>query len=193
MMKSATGLVALSVLLAASGPATAASCEDVTFPDSVQVGGQSLVLNGLGLREATMFNVSVYVAALYNGGQTMDGGAVINDAGPRRLVLHFVRDVDGGDIAEAFEDGFEANNDGATMDAIGDRVGQLNGWMEDMAEGEVMTFDAVPGEGLSVTVRGADKGLVEGDDFIPAFLAIWFGDEPPNDGLKDGLLGGECG
>ena len=46
-------------------PAVAGQLAGVTLPDQVSVRGQTLVLNGLGLREATVLMVNVYVAGLY--------------------------------------------------------------------------------------------------------------------------------
>jgi len=37
----------------------------VTFPDQISVDSRTLLLNGMGLREATILKVDVYVAALY--------------------------------------------------------------------------------------------------------------------------------
>ena len=50
-----------------------------------------------------------------------------------------------------------------------------------------------PDKGVAVDIGGVPKGLIEGDDFAKAFLSIWLGPNPPNAGLKAGLLGGPCG
>ena len=47
------------------GGVQAATLDGVTFPDIYPVNGQSLVLNGLGLRTLTILNVRVYAAGLY--------------------------------------------------------------------------------------------------------------------------------
>jgi len=56
-----------------------------------------------------------------------------------------------------------------------------------------LTYTHKPGVGIEVDVNGTVKGMVEGDDFAKAFLAIWLGAKPPNPNLKAGLLGGACG
>ena len=43
-----------------------------------------------------------------------------------------------------------------------------------------------------VEINDAAKGTVDGADLAAAMLGIWLGPEPPNDDLKDGLLGGAC-
>jgi hypothetical protein len=61
--------------------------------------------------------------------------------------------------------------------------------MDDMQKGDVMSFTATPGKGLEVVVRGDVKGVIEDESFAKAFWSIWLGPEPPNTGLKEGLLG----
>ena len=172
--------------------AQAASCDGIAFPDQDQVDGTALTLNGLGLREATIFNVSVYVAALYLEHKTGDADQVIRVPEKKRLVLHFVRDVDGDDIADAFREGFEKNA-GAPIAPLEDRIKQLSAMLTDVKDGQSVAFTVRPGAGLTVETQGATKGTIAGDDFAQPFLAIWFGPKPPNKGLKTGLLGGACG
>ncbi|PWG74957.1 hypothetical protein DF186_15205, partial [Enterococcus hirae] len=56
-------------------------------------------------------------------------------------------------------------------------------------DGESKVFDMVPGKGTTVTIAGAEKGMIEGDDFAQALRRIWFGPEPPDSNLKEGMLG----
>jgi hypothetical protein len=53
-----------------------------------------------------------------------------------------------------------------------------------------MTFTQVPGRGIVVEVKGEAKGTLAGADFARALWGVWLGAEPPNPGLKKGLLGG---
>ena len=57
-------------------PARAAECLGVTMPDEYKLGGDTLVLNGLGARFATMLKVEVYVAGLYLKERSHDPAAV---------------------------------------------------------------------------------------------------------------------
>ena len=59
-------VVLLSCWLAAamSGAAQARECKGVAFPDHLQVGGNDLTLNGLGMRKATFLKVNVYVTSV---------------------------------------------------------------------------------------------------------------------------------
>lgn len=178
------GLVGL-VMLAAT--AHAAKKEGVTVPDSITVEGKTLVLNGMGVREATVFNVNVYVAALYLEAKSQDPNAILAAEQIKRIDLNFVRDVDKGDITKAWGEGFKKN--GNDMNALKDRVNQLNGWMSDMKEGDVLSFSYVPEKGVTVSVKGQVKGTISGADFGRAVFSNFLGPNPPNKGLKSGLLG----
>ena len=72
-------------------------------------------------------------------------------------------------------------------------LAHILGWMQDMVVGNTMTFTYVPGTGLTVNVNGSNKGTITGADFQRAFFALFIGPNPPNRGLKVGLLGGRCG
>lgn len=182
----------LSLLLAVAAPASANECEGVELSNAVRVDGQPLVLNGMGVREATVFNVNVYVAGLYLEHRSRDANTILSTDQRRRLVLRFVRDVSASDIREAFTSGFRQNA-GAQASALSARIATLNGYMADMSDGGTLQFTYVPGTGLEVKVGNRVRGTIEGEDFARAFFSIWLGSSPPNGGLKTGLLGGACG
>jgi hypothetical protein len=181
--------IVASLLVAA--PAGAAECVGIKFPDQLALDGKTLALNGLGLREATMLKVDVYVAALYLEQTSPDPGIILGAEQTLRFVMRFVRDVERDDIVEAFEDGYE--DAAENLDALRDRIATLNGWMPAISDGDRMAFTYRPGKGLEVQVGDTVKGTIPGADFARATLAIWLGDEPPNPGIKTGLLGGACG
>lgn len=185
----AVSLLAATVLGAV--PAAAAECDGVSFPEQTSVGASTLKLNGLGLRLATMLKVKVYVAALYVQEPSRDAHAILDASTPKRLVLHFVRGVDSDELADAWDEGFEANAK-SQLATLRPRIDQLKSWMADMKTGERVTFTTTPGSGLEVDVDGKVAGTIEGDDFGRAFLSIWLGEHPPNPGLRNGLLGGSC-
>lgn len=177
--------------LGAHVPALGAAGElaGVTLPDQVTVEGRTLVLNGMGLRQATILRVRVYVGGLYLEARSSDASQIIASEGPKRLVLHFVRDVGRENLVEAWNEGF-AKSAGPGLAALRDRVATLNGWMVDVKRGDNLTFTQIPGKGVAVEVKGEVKGMLAGADFARALWGIWLGDRPPNPELKKGLLGG---
>ncbi len=182
-------LAFLCLVLAISTVAVAAEKGGVTMPNTKTVEGKSLVLNGMGLREATVFNVDVYAAGLYLETKSKDGKAIAASDQTKQLMLHFVRDVDKDDIVGAWNEGFKKN--ATYLGALQSKINQLNGWMSDMKDGEEMFFNfKKDGEmKVIVSVKGSTKGTISGNEFARVFLLIWLGDHPPNTGLRDGLLG----
>ncbi len=186
LRKSMASLFMVLIMTAIS--AIAMEMNDIEFPNAITVNGVDLVLNGLGKREATIFKVDVYVAALYLENPGSNGYAICESSETKRLILHFVRDVGGGDIAGAWAEGFMKNS-GDDINVYESRITTLNSWMSDMKDDEIMMFTYTPGTGLEISVKGAVKGIIEGSDFASVFFSIWLGDDPPNGGLREGLLG----
>ena len=58
-------LLSCAMAVLGVGVAHGKECKGINFPEQAQVEGSNLTLNGLGLRQATMFKVNVCVAALY--------------------------------------------------------------------------------------------------------------------------------
>ena len=173
------------------GVAHGKACQGVNFPEQVQVDGGTLTLNGLGLRQATVLKVNVYVAALYVAKVSGDPHALLGSNTSKELILHFLHNVSDDDLKKGWEEGF-AHNAREQLAALKERIERLKGWMTDMQSGQRLTFIHKPGAGLQVEVNGTVQGTIQGDDFATAFLSIWLGAHPPNPGLKSGLLGGAC-
>lgn len=188
-MKTIVRFAFLVGISAAAAPSLAAEKAGVKLPDAYDLEGQTLVLNGLGLREATIFAVDVYVAGLYLPSKTKDVDAILKGDVPKHLTMKFVRDVGRDKQVEAWREGFEKNaKDYAAIEA---RVEKLLGWMDDLDDGEIMAVSYVPGQGTTVSVKGEVEGTIEGEDFQYALFRIYIGPTPPNEGLKSGLLGME--
>lgn len=178
----------LLALILSSSPATLDGAElaGATLDDETEVGGQALVLNGLGLRKKIGFKV--YVGGLYLGSKLSDAGEVMSADAPRRMVMHFLRGVSEKQLCGGWDDGLQGNSPGAP-DAVKEDFETLCGYMEDVKKGDRLVFSYRPGHGTEVEVKGASKGILEGKAFADALLACWLGPEPPSDDFRDGLLG----
>lgn len=181
----------LFVCVGFAGTAAGRDCDGVSFPDHIQARGQTLTLNGLGLRKATIFNIKVYVGALYVARPTADAAAILSSQQPVEIELRFTFHVTAGQLRDAWREGFEKSAPGQ-LPRLQSRLAQLNGWMRSVGSGQRMTFLRIPGVGIQYSLDGALQGTISGDDFATAFLAIWLGSSPPSQALRAGLLGGDC-
>jgi hypothetical protein len=165
----------------------AGSLAGVTMPDTVQVGGTTLVLNGMGLR--TKFMVKVYVAGLYLDQKSSDASAILQTDAPKRIVMHFLHGASKSQIANAFDDSFNENAPDARK-MVKDEINQFLGVLEPLKEGEEMVFTYVPGTGTTCTINGKEKLTIAGKAFGPVLFSVWLGPKPPNADLKKGILSG---
>jgi len=60
----------------------------------------------------------------------------------------------------------------------------------DVKEGDQILMTYVRGRDTSVSIKGAEKGVVEGKDFADALFSVWLGGNPVQEDLKNALLGG---
>jgi hypothetical protein len=187
----ASAALLFALCAGAAGTAAARECDGVSFPQQIQARGETLTLNGLGLRKATIFGIKVYVGALYVSHPTADANAILTSREPVEVELRFVFHVTAGQLRDAWQEGFEKNAPGQ-LAQLQSRIAQLNGWMASVGSGDRMTFLRIPGVGIQYSRDGALKGTISGDDFATAFLAIWLGASPPSPELRAGLLGGPC-
>jgi hypothetical protein len=187
MSKVISWAVGAAVALAIGG-AWGAERAGVQMPDSMSLMGQSLVLNGLGVREATVFNVNVYVAGLYLPQRSSDPAKILRADEPKVVRMVFVHDVTRDQMQKAWREGFEKNA-GPNASALGPRIDQFLALMTDQKKGDTLTFTDVPGSGVEVRAGNQLKGTIPGDDFAQALFRVWLGPNPPNAGLKEGMLG----
>jgi len=164
----------------------AGTLANVTLPDSVQAGGKTLVLNGMGLRSKMMFKV--YVGGLYLEQKSADASAIIKADAPKRVVMHFMRDVSKNQMTDAYKEGFE-NNAPDAMKTMKGEIDRFLAALEAIKEGQEMSVTYVPGTGTTLTINGQEKLTIAGPGFAQALFSVWLGPKPPNESLKKGLLG----
>lgn len=181
----ALGLLTL-LWLALPAPSHAAKLAGVELPDNVNVGGDTLVLNGAGLRSKMIFKV--YVAGLYLPAQQHDAAKILSADEPRQVIMQFVRSVDAEKICGGWQDGLKANTPGASAD-LKSKFDTLCGLMQDTEDGSQYIYTYVPGTGTEIQFEGKALGTIEGKDFADALWGCWIGSTPPSADFKSGLLG----
>lgn len=176
----------VSMTLGAVSSAHGATLAGVSFPDQATVEGKAVVLNGLGLRTATMLKVKVYVIGLYLESRSGDPQAIIASGGNKRIAMHFVHDVSADKLRGGWSEGFEDNT--GDVAGIKDEIAKFNASMRDVKKGDSIVLD-LAGDNVDVLINDTRIDSVAGKAFQQAVLAIWLGPKPPNDALKQGILG----
>ncbi len=187
-------VAALGGLLALNAMAATLEINGVKVEDSATVANTQLALNGAGTRYKFGI-VKVYVAALYAGKKAASHEELVNQPGPKRMALTFLRDVDANELGKLMTRGMEDNTPKNEMSKLVPgliRMGKIFSEQKKMSAGDVILIDWIPDTGAVVS----SKGKVQGEPFKePAFfnalMAIWLGEVPADHKLKDALLGGK--
>lgn len=163
---------------------------DAQFAERESLAGQTLTLNGAGMRKILF--IKVYAAGLYVGHPGQNAQALVKDAGPRLVKLVLARDVDGKDFVKALDEGLADNLDEKALEALKTEVEALHAIMEkigDVKEGDTVDFEYVPGQGTLVKLNGKTVGeAIAGKPLFDAVLSIWIGEKPIDGSLKESLL-----
>jgi len=185
----------LLVMMIALASATvhAAEIEGVKLDDRLALtpGGPQLVLNGAGKR--TRFFFDVYVAGLYLTEKKSAAADAIALPGPKRVSMTLLRDLTAKQLVDALNEGMQANNSPAELEALKAQITELTAIMSAIGQakkGDVVALDFLPESGTRILLNGAERGQnIPGAELYRALLRVWLGDKPVQDNLKKALLG----
>lgn len=166
--------------------AYSAELDSVTFADRLTVEGNTLVLNGMGTRKATIFGIRVYVAGLYLQNRMSSEQEILASPEPHYLILHMVRDVSRDDIIDAWESGFQKNV--LNPERFATELKAITAQTPDMHVGEELRI-LFHADRVQIDPPSHKMYEVKAAGFGSALLSIWLGSSPPNQSLKSGLLG----
>jgi hypothetical protein len=179
----------MSLLLAITllcTPITAGSLAGVSLPDTATVAGQTLLLNGLGLREK--YFIDVYVGGLYLPSKTSDANQAITSDVPKRIVMHFIYDdVSRDKLAETFIEGLDKYPQYAQARP---KMEQCLSYLTEVTSGDQIVLDYEPAMGTTITIKGQAQPPIEGRDFMELIWSLFIGSKPATEKLKAGMMGG---
>jgi len=187
-------LVLLVSLLAApaTGDMIVEEKSGIEFPSVLALPGPdgAIQLDALGTGIRTKFRFKVYAACFYaekgaDLGEEPCEAAIRGDFA-KRIVMHFLRDVDAEKIAGAYRDGIRKTLDEGHDEAIEGFCGLFT---EKVLEGQTIVLTQLPGKGVLAEQDGQKLGILEDGKVIAALWATWFGEKPISGKLKKGLLG----
>lgn len=163
----------------------------IKYPAAIQVAGSTLQLNGAGIRYR--FVVKVYTAGLYLQAKAATTEAVLAAAGPKRLHVVMLREIDANDLGRLFTRGMQDNapREEFSKSIPGTlRMADIFSSRKKLRAGDSFGVDWVPGQGTTVLINGQPQGeAIREPEFFNALLRIWLGNSPADGQLKDALLG----
>ncbi|MCF4102780.1 chalcone isomerase family protein [Gillisia sp. M10.2A] len=185
-MKKALFFIVALVGLATSSAQT--KMAGVTLPNTVNFEGQSLSINGAGVREK--FWMDMYAGALYLDGKSADAKGIINADKPMAIKLHIVSGlITSQKMIDAVNEGFENSTNGKTSGISKEITTFKNYFSEEISKNDVFDIVYIPSKGVLVYKNGKQKGTLQGMEFKKALFGIWLSDKPADKDLKKGMLG----
>lgn len=184
-------VLSLAALLAAP-QVSAREISGVTLKEQIRLApnGPVLSLNGAGLRRTFMI-VKTYVGALYLETPSEEPQDIMDSQESKRMLFHVLLSrVSARKVARALRDALVLNVTDEAYKFLKPSVEQFLGMFDGtLHEGDECYIDYLPGVGTRVTVAGVDKGIIPGEAFYRAMLAIWVGENPVSRTLKAEILG----
>lgn len=187
------GIASLGATAVGIAPAHAQvkEVEGFRFDSSLRLGGADLVLNGVGVRKR--FFVPVYVAALYVPQRSADPEVLLNQRGPRRMSMRFVREVEAELFMNSLDVGMRKHYTPEQLAAWQDQWRTLTAVIGNIVlarRADHVTWDYTPDGGARVMQNSVPiVPTMRGEDFYNAVLRVWLGPQPADAELKKGLLG----
>lgn len=179
----------LALAVAPTGLGHAATLGGVTFPDTYPAAGQTLVLNGMGLRTLTVFNVKAYAAGLYLAQKSEDARAIMASPGPKVILMQFLHAASKSQIEKQYREGEVKNCGHGECDPADEAdFERLIAATPAAAVGDTLTY-VLSSRGVRALFNNRVIGEFANRDFGLRLLAGFIGNMPPSEDLKRHLLG----
>ena len=184
-------LVLLTFLVGLTVSSKAVTFVGVNIPNSVQVDNETLNLNGYGIRyfRLLFIKVKVYVGYLYSDiKQIKSANELINNNGPKVIVMHFLHTVKAKQIRDTFVKDFRHN----FKKILGTKVEKefLGLFKKNVKPGDEVKLVFHKNGDLCVFYDNVKSGCVKSSKLLQtAVLMAYFGPHPYSEDLKKQMLG----
>ena len=184
--------IAISLIMPAAlllnSTSHALTLKGIEIPAQINTGQNTLVLNGAGIRSKFVFDI--YVGALYLNNKTSSADAIINDQGAKQVSMYFTYDeISREKMTNGWNEGFEKVLNDQEHEQLKSQIVMFNHAFSKTVAGDVIAVQYTPGVGTRVIINNETKTTIPGFDFHQALMKIWFGNDPVDEGLKQGMLG----
>ncbi len=147
--------------------------------------GDVLTLRGVALHK--LYFKDSYIGAFYSLNKESTPKEAINDPGPKRMWLYFLRSVD--NLREYWEEAIDTNNPPDLIEREQISISQFFKMIDmPLREGDILILDFVPNVGTKIIIKGSMKGLIKGNEFYNLVLKTWMGRSPPSEKFRKDLF-----
>jgi hypothetical protein len=181
-------LVAMGAVVFFCLVAQAAEFDGVQIPDTMQVGGKTLHLNGFGPRTYSLLSIHIYVVSLYLEHPSSNPEQILRSPETKLLIVRFDHNVSAEKAREAWRDGLR-NNCVSPCRLDPADVQRFLAEVPAVRAGDVFTL-LFTRRGATVGLGGRRIGFIPKPQFVNAMLATFLGPRPASPRLEQDLLRG---
>lgn len=180
-------VLSMNLTLAQNGGMTEVG--EVMLPNTMEVGGADLVLNGAGIRKKAIV-LKLYSGGLYLPSKSDDASSIISADENQAISLVITSSfVSSEAMQDAVNDGFDASMDGDTASLQTEITKFISFFSDEIVEEDKFDITYQTGRGVVCYKNGTELGVISGMTFKEALFGIWLGDDPADKKLKKGMLG----
>lgn len=179
-------IIILAFVLLSAVSAQAMEVAGTSLSPAVEVAGETLQLNGYGIRKKFFFKV--YIGSLYAARPVASVDEVLDGDGSKLIRMNFLYPkVDRQKIVEAFAEGFASNS--PQLAAAPEVRRFLTLFTDDFAEGDIVDLELAADGTVVARHNGRVLGTLHSADLARAIVLIYLGEHPADEDLKVGMLG----
>ena len=161
----------------------------VMLPNSMNVGGEDIDLNGAGIRKKALV-LKLYSGGLYLSTKSSDANSIINANENMAIKLIITSSfVSSEAMQEAVNDSFDASMDGNTSSLDAEIKKFIGFFSDEIVEDDMFDITYQKDRGVVCFKNGKELGVISGMAFKKALFGIWLGDDPADKKLKKAMLG----
>lgn len=187
MLNKLSTLLATSLLISFS-VCYADNIGKVSVDETVTCSGQTLSLNGAGVRKKLF--IKLYVATLYTQTKSSDEQQLLSMNQPLCIRLHITSaKITSEKLVKATREGFDKSTQGNTT-VIAEEIESFLTWLnKPIKKGDVFEFSFLPDDKTQTSKNNQLLGEINNKKFASALFGIWLGSNPVQLDLKNELLG----
>ena len=181
--------IALAAWLACGAPASRADGE-FAAPEQLEVGGEVLVRNGVGVREASRFLITaeIYRAALYLRERSSDARSILGSPSTKLIRMQYSYKFTRDEMQRGWAYAFTQNCGNRDCAAFAEEIAAFQALVVEVEPGDRYEYLFFR-DHVDILRDDLKQGAVSGRGFVELLLSTWIGEEPPTPELRRGLLG----
>lgn len=178
-------MIILLLLLGIASPGLAVEVAGVDLAPQIQVAGETLHLNGYGIRRKFFFKI--YVGSLYTAHKVNSTEQALAAKGGKLIRMNFLyHKVAKQKIVDAFAEGFAKNSPSFSSSK---EAKTFLGWFDSDFVRKDQVDLLMAGDGtVSASQNGRPLGSLTSPALARAVLLIYLGDKPADEDMKQGML-----